>query len=283
MRRVPVFALCLWLWAAACLGQGPGSAPGYDHDRWVTRPVDIQRKFEAFKVSFDGADDDTGDGVPDFNRIPEWVAYEIKRFEGRVPSHGRPRWFTDDDLYAAGIAPVDASYVGVGERWNRGHLCMKHHAARISGEADRNTHILLNAAPQSALLNQRIWQDLEILTGNWADTYGRVWIVCGPIIGPNGPLMWIGRGVAPRVAVPPAFFKIVVRESSDPKRPHVLAFIYPNSEDESVLPRKKPYDHSKFQTTVDEIERQTGLDLLTALDDDVEDAIESVKGALDWR
>lgn len=284
MRRMGT-AAGVWLVAAICFAQNPGSAPGYEHDRWVTQPADIVREFDAFTVSFDSDDDDTGDGRADVYRIPEWVAYEIKKFSGSVPSYPRPsKWFTDNGLFGDGIAPHDDSYRGEGDRWERGHLCMKNHAARISREADRNTHTLLNAAPQTPLLNGRIWKDLEIKTAKWADKYKRVWIVCGPIIRNGRPQAWIGdenAGELP-VAVPSAFFKIVVRESDDPGRPHVLAFIYPNSESERVLPLRSPYNHSKFQKTVDEIERETGLDFLTSLDDDDENAVESVKAALDW-
>ncbi len=283
MRRIGT-AAGIWLVAAIGFAQSPGSAPGYEHDRWVTQPTDIVREFEAFTVSFDSDDDDTGDGDADIYRIPEWVAYEIKEFSGSVPSYKRPDWFTDDDLFDDGIAPHDDSYLGEGDRWERGHMCMKNHAARISREADKNTHTLLNAAPQSPLLNKKIWRNLEDKTAKWANKYKRVWIVCGPIIRNGRPRMWIGdedAGELP-VAVPNAFFKIVIRESEDSDRPHVLAFIYPNSESERVLPPRKPYNHSKFQKTVDEVERQTGIDFLTALDNDDENAVESVKAALDW-
>lgn len=38
---------------------------------------------------------------------------------------------------------------------------MKYHAERISPEAARNTHTMLNAVPQRAEFNSGIWQDLE--------------------------------------------------------------------------------------------------------------------------
>lgn len=284
MRNTLVIGLwCVVLCALGAAVQA-GSAPGYAPGRWGLPEADIVREFEAYTVSFDGADDDTGDGRPDYFRIPEWVAYEIKRFEGRVPSHRRPKWFTDEALFAQGIAPDDDSYRGQATQWNRGHLCMKNHAARIGASADRDTHSLLNAAPQSALLNQGIWLDLEEKTGDWADRYGRVWIICGPILDGGLPQQWIGEGDELRVAVPSAFFKIVVRESGDPKRPEVLAFIYPNSENAKELaPKRGPFDHRKFSVTVDAIESRTGLDFLTILDDPIETEIERVVERSIWR
>lgn len=276
--------LYLALLVTVSTSQNSDSPPQYEHARWGLPEADIVRTFEAYTVSFDSADDDTGDGRPDYFRIPEWVAYEIKRFEGRVPSHRRPKWFTDEALFAQGIAPDDDSYRGQATQWNRGHLCMKNHAARIGASADRDTHSLLNAAPQSALLNQGIWLDLEEKTGDWADRYGRVWIICGPILEDGRPQQWIGEGDELRVAVPTAFFKIVVRESGDPKRPEVLAFIYPNSESTKELaPKRGPFDHQRFTVSVDAIESRTGLDFLTLLNDSIEAEIERVVERSIWR
>ncbi len=269
-----VSAGLLGLLSSVCAADAQEAA-GYQHERWGTPKADVVRYFDAYTVSFDGADDDTGDGLADYRRIPEWVEYEIKRYDGKVPSYKRPDWFTDKALRAQNIAPDDDSYRGQATRWNRGHMCMKNHAARISAAADRDTHSLLNAAPQSALLNQGIWLDLEEKTGDWADRYGRVWIMCGPIVERGKPLQWLGEGDELRVAVPTAFFKIVVRESADPKRPLVLAFVYPNSESTRQLPPKKgPFDHKKFAVSVDTIETMTGLDFLTTLDDPIEADIE---------
>ncbi len=44
------------------------------HDRYGTQPKDQFREFAAFVSSFDGPDDDDGDGIPDTLGIPQWVA-----------------------------------------------------------------------------------------------------------------------------------------------------------------------------------------------------------------
>ena len=251
--------------------------PAYEHDKWDTEPKDIVKEFDAFTLSFDGNDDDDGDGTPDLRRVPEWVAYEIKHYDGDVPNYRRPAWFTDDALFNDKIAPKDASYSGSGRTWNRGHMCMKNHAARISANADHNTHTLLNVVPQAALLNQQIWLDLEKKTADWADIYGKVWIICGPIFNDEKPTNWIGKGSALKVAIPDSCYKIVIRESKTPGKPHVLAFIYPNTNSTSILPKKGPFDHRKFEVTVDDIEEATGLDFLTALENKTEKRVESSK------
>ena len=58
--------------------------PDYDHNRFGTAPMDLEREFRAYTVSFDSADDDNHDGQPDRWAIPHWVAYEIKAFPGTL-------------------------------------------------------------------------------------------------------------------------------------------------------------------------------------------------------
>ena len=131
--------------------------PSYQHDRWVTEPYDIKREFRAYVSSFDSADDDDGDEIADIWAIPHFVAYQIKKLTeplGTSPDRPRP-WITDNDLRELGIAPGDSSY-HFAQQWrsdhpgskflgyDRGHLCMKHHAFRLGKDADWNTHTMIN-------------------------------------------------------------------------------------------------------------------------------------------
>ena len=157
-------------------------APGYQHDRFNTQPKDIIRCFRAYTVSFDGQDDNDGDGSPDRWGIPEWVTYEMRKTPenlGKGPKRPSP-WITDKALYATKIAPHDKSYGGSG--FSRGHMCMKSHAWRLGENADWNTHTVINACPQYQKLNAGSWLALEFKTGEWADQFGKVWIICGPVV-----------------------------------------------------------------------------------------------------
>ena len=76
------------------------------------------------------------------------------RFFGSPNTGNRPAWFTDNGLKNQGFAPTDDTYKYLKAfrkahpNWYvRGHLCMKLHAARISPEAEWNTHTMLNAVP----------------------------------------------------------------------------------------------------------------------------------------
>lgn len=255
--------------------------PSYDHDRWGTRSSGAVTDFRAYRSSFDDLDDDDGFGGPDLLGVPEWVAYEIKRFDGEcIQTHPRPgTWITDDALHAAGVMPDDSSYRTTAAFRNahpawfaRGHLAMKLLAERQGEDAQWNTHTFYNAVPQRQSFNAGIWLDLENLTGAWAQHFGAVWIVTGPIFQDRHPFAYLGDPGEFPVAIPEALFKIVVKEGDSPHRPDVLAFIYPQVGPGYTF---RPFNHLRFLTTVDEIEGLTGVDFLTALPDQVEAAIEA--------
>lgn len=266
-------------------------ACGYNHTRFAPQcpSEDILRQFRAYTTCFDGPDDDNGDGISDKLAVPHWVAYQIKRYPGELgKGPGRPRkWITDECLFSQGIAPSDDSYRFSNDYkkanpdspqlgYDRGHMCMKQHAYRLGDDADWNTHTVLNACPQRATLNQGIWLDLEKKTAAWADKFGEVWIIAGPIFNDRTPTRWLGEPGEVPVAIPDAFFKIVVGMIEG--KVAVLAFIYPNRDYEKV----RPYDHTPYLTTVDHIEALTGLDFLAVLDDELEREIESQKACKIW-
>lgn len=261
--------------------------PDYNHTKYAPKPSnnDIVRHFRAYTTCFDGDDDDDGDGIPDKWAIPHWVAYEIKRYPGKLPkSPRRPcKWITDIDLYNKGIAPKDDSY-HFSRAWrkanpgspqlgyDRGHMCMKNHAWRLGQKADWNTHTVLNACPQRSKLNSGIWCGLENKTAKWADKYGSVWIITGPIVYNNKPSKWLGQHGEVLVAIPDAFFKIVVKEAGGCLE--VLAFLYPQ---EGIdYKRRGGYDHTRYLTSIDIIEELTGLDFFSAVSEDIETEIEEI-------
>lgn len=133
--------------------------PEYDHDRFGTWPRDIYLEYGAYVTSFDSDDDNDGDGTNDLRAVPEWVAYEIKRygtdtggdFNPPTPSIARPTWYEHEKLVFLFNQPgvtkskLDESYRGVGNEWNRGHLAMKSHANRVGWREACNTHFFHNA------------------------------------------------------------------------------------------------------------------------------------------
>ena len=89
-------------------------------------------------------------------------------------------------------------------------------------------------------------------TSSWAKEYGDIYIVCGPIFY-KGKHKTIGSN---KVAVPDAFFKVVLCMQGTPK---AIGFVYKNVEG------NRPKD--SYVNTVDEVERITGFDFFPALPD----------------
>ncbi len=250
----------------------------YEHDKYNTQPKDVVRTFRAYTVSFDGSDDDNGDGQADYWRVPEWVSYEIKAMIDPEKGPKRPsKWMTDKELHGEGVCATDAAYNYSQEfrkthpNWYaRGHMCMKLIAWRHGANADWNTHTLLNACPQREHNNAGIWLDMEKKTIAWANEFGSVWVICGPVFTDQTPSSFIGEPEKGElmVAVPDAFFKVVVREGPTAEHPEVLAFIYPQDT------QRKDTDHGKYLVSVDEVEERTGLDLFTNLSPEGQQKIE---------
>ena len=264
---VLVFSLCISLPLVATNSEPHKQNKSYDHSRF-SPDTDIEREFAAFSVGFDSKDDDDGDGKPDIRRIPEWVAQHIKRTkEECLDTSVRPRkLITDKDLYSSGVAPNDDSYRNSG--FDRGHMAAKLLAARVGKIAEWETHTVLNVVPQLPRFNQQIWRNLEDLTGAWAQIYGEIWVIQGPVFDSNSVRFTIGDSNERKVAVPDALFKIVIREKSDKEKdlspdteiklPELLVFLYPQ-----LGPRyygsKDDFQHERFLTSLSEIEALTGL------------------------
>jgi len=254
--------------------------PSYQHDKWNTLPKDQIKYFRAFTSSLDSKDDDNKDGQSEARGTPEWVSYEIRKFDGEcIPTSKRPKWEAEKKYVTNGTAPKDNSYK-YSKEWRklhpdfyvRGHLQMKMIAARLGENAEANTHTFLNAVPQRSKFNGGIWLDLEYITAAWAQRYGKIWVMTGPIYIDNDPSGYIGEENEFKVAIPDALFKIIVKETENSNSPDVLAFIYPQI---AAGYNTKNYQHERYLTSVDEIEQLTGLNFFTDLSETSQALLES--------
>lgn len=271
---------------------GAQSTPDHDHDRYAPKSREEVERFGAYVSSFDGRDDDDGDGQADLLAVPQWVSYELKGVspqsdgsfkEPDISIHGPRDWYKAPGLAflwtnRPGVRKrrLDYSYDGIGTVWNRGHLAMADHAQRISWQASCNTYHFWNGVPQAQDMNQGPWRHLEDYTAAAANRFGRLWIIAGPVFEKDRPVGFIGeasKGEVP-VAVPHGMFKIVVREVDDGKVT-ALAFLftqyYEDGADGQPRPienwvncskaksRQHTYDHRSRLKPVAQIEAFTGL------------------------
>jgi len=108
---------------------------------------------------------------------------------------------------------------------------------------------------------------LEQKTRFWAEKYDKLYIVTGGIL--NNNLKTIGFE---KVGVPNYFYKIIL-DYHTPKL-KVIAFLIPHQNSEKGL--------YQFVTSVDEIERLTGIDFFPELPDELETELEKSDSYINW-
>lgn len=96
---------------------------------------------------------------------------------------------------------------------------------------------------------------------------GPLTVISGPVFEPKSGQVSYRLVGQDEVAVPTHFFKIVV-DARAGQAPQALAFLIPNA-----APVDKDLNH--YLVSIDEIERLTGIDFLSALPDQEEEALEA--------
>lgn len=188
-------------------------------------------------------------------RIPNCVCYELIRGEldGNVP---RYKNFMPDPNFRRSAEPSDYTRSG----FDRGHMAP---AADMKwGEkAMRETFYMTNICPQHKSLNTGAWHKLENKVRDWAERDSVLIIACGPIL--SDDMDYIGKDN--RVAVPKRFFKVLLSPST--KNVKAIGFIFENKKCKGSL--------QKYAVSVDSVESLTGYDFFSALNDDLETAVEA--------
>ena len=189
-------------------------------------------------------------------RNPIWVGYRLDYFKGqnKLP---RPGGFHPDFRTKARIDQKVYSKTG----YDRGHMCPNSAiAARYGKKGQIETFLMSNICPQKPDLNRKVWERLERLEEGYANKFGGIWVITGPIFDQHVEIL------NHQVEIPDAFYKILIDE--DKGKVRVLPFIVPqNVTGKEIL--------NEFLTSVDEIEKQTGLDFFTPMDKEFQDKLES--------
>ncbi len=187
-----------------------------------------------------------------------WVYYTLtpQHLTGEV---SRTDDFRPDPKVSTGSATIN-DYKSSG--YDRGHLLPAADCSH-SPEAMSQSFYMSNVSPQKAGLNRVGWLALEKLVRQWAYTHQELHIVTAGVLNSSLP-QTIG---ANNVSVPKYFYKVIYA----PKNNQMIAFIMPNDKLSNPL--------RDYATTVDEVERITGIDMFPQLNDTLENRLE---GAFDF-
>ncbi len=251
-------------------------------------------------------------------KIPAWVQYRLTR-EDIAMDRPRSNAFGPDDRVPSPAQSTPADYAAATSwgQWNamglqppqtgatayvRGHLAPARDMARTD-DIERSSYLLTNMAPMVHNgFNNGLWGSLEGRVRQWVEARGELTIIIGPVFlsSPrqiDPPVSEAERSVAAvqavvmaqppvarqviynvvgegEVAAPTAMFKVVI-DMRDPREPQVIAFLVPHF-------RQIGADLADYLVSVRDIERVTGLDLLSELEDEIEHSVEAVRAPGLW-
>ena len=195
---------------------------------------------------------------------PNWVAWHLTQAHTKGSFQRKQEMFTEDVDVKAPRATNNDYY---NSRYDRGHMCPAGDN-KWDKEAMTQSFLFTNVCPQNHGLNKYEWNDLEILCRDWAQKYGAIDIVCGPIFSSEGDQKTIGKN---KVWVPDAFFKVILCRQGKPK---AIGFVYRNEGKKQLM--------EDAVRTVDEIERLVRMDFFPELDDPTENRIEATASLSEW-
>lgn len=209
----------------------------------------IEKEYTGFTLSFNPQ-----------KHIPNWVAWELtdKETTGTVK---RSNKFNNDPMVDGCPETYDYNFSG----YQRGHMAPAGDM-KWDKKAMDETFYLTNICPQLGTLNTGAWKNLEEKCRDWAQTFGSIFIVCGPVLTDN-IREYIGDQ---RIAVPKRFFKVIIA----PQARQGIGFVMNNGRVEGGM--------QKAAMSIDQVEEITGYDFFSELPDDLENEIEAQNNFHKW-
>lgn len=193
-------------------------------------------------------------------KIPKWVKYELMSTETDGLYSRKGLNFCQDP--SANLPQAD-DYDYKNSGWSKGHMAP---AAdfKWSRQAMIETFYYTNCCPQNQSLNSGQWNTLEKKVREWANRYGSVTVVTGPLVW-NNEYGAIGNN---KIVVPDAFFKAILAGGQ------AIAFVmYNHNNNENI---------QKCAMSVDNLETISGIDFFAELDDNLENQIEATYNLRIW-
>jgi endonuclease G len=148
-----------------------------------------------------------------------------------------------DPAYRADLNDYNKSY-------DRGHMT-PFEDTKYKSAASLQTFYLSNMVPQNLHLNRGLWRAIENQTRKIAAAHENgVFVVTGPVFD-NAHIDYIGQNVG----VPTRIFKVII----DKEHNQGVAWLVPN------IDPKEGDTPDKFKTTIDEVEKATGINFTPKL------------------
>lgn len=196
-------------------------------------------------------------------RCPNWVAWRLTA-DHTTGDVGRMGNAFHEDMDVPEPRAINTDFKESG--FSRGHLCPAGDN-KWDRDAMYETFLLSNVCPQNANLNSGVWNQIEMSCRQWAERYGDLYIITGPMYFKSQELRYIGEN---QIAVPDAFFKVILCLNE----PKAIGFICRNTDGNK---RKDQYINSLSQ-----VERLTGLHFFPTLDSETRKLVEDHADINEW-
>lgn len=199
-------------------------------------------------------------------RQPNWVMWQLTGEHVMKRKDGVWNEYREDLELPSSIRSTLEDYSSSG--YDRGHMCPGSDC-NWDDEGRDETFLLSNMCPQNPNLNRGDWKEIEIACRKWAQQYGNIYIVCGPIFFKTQDHERIGPN---KIPVPEAFFKVVLCvENSDPKG---IGFICRNTDGN----RKKDF----YVNSIRQVERVTGYKFFPNINDSIKNVVIDMDDINEW-
>lgn len=201
-------------------------------------------------------------------KAPNWVGWSLtaEHTDGEFARKGHS-FIEDLDVPLPRAIPADIREGECG--YQRGHMCPAGDN-KWSYKAQKDAFLMTNICPQNGNLNQHDWKYLEEACREWAKKYDKIYIVAGPIFY-SKDYKTVGER---KVAVPDAFFKVILRIGKTPETTKAIGFVYANQTGHHSM--------DYYVRSVDEVEEITGMDFFYQLDDQTENLVEKESNINEW-
>lgn len=227
-------------------------------------------------------------------RHAAWVAFSFDAIT-KQNTTGRNEVWATDPLLPAGTCPTETDHKSDG--FDKGHLCASNDR-KFSVEANEQTYYYSNMSPMMSSFNGGFWASFEILVQDWgrSEAFDKVYVTKGGTVDQllvnftgtqNG-----NDGVLPKtdengltihgLACPKYYFIAVLAQKGDTF--HAIGFWIEHRDDYGYeYDEFAPSDvMKKYAVSIDELEKNTGLDFFCNLPDSIEKTVESTWSEADW-